>query len=144
MNQKKIKILLSILSFIFLFASIPTAHAALCKVGDKASVLWGGKRWPATVIAVNKKGTKCKIHYKGYGRQWDEWVGDDRITILKSSSTSAKKGSYSVGQAVKAKWGKKWWNAHVLKVSGKRYYIHYDGYGKKWDEWVGLGRIKPR
>jgi len=142
MFRKHLKLLLIISVFASLLMGARPAAAALCKVGDSASVLWGGKWWPATVLSVNKAGTKCKIRYKGYSSKWDEWVGASRIRIL--SASSAKKSGYYSGQSVKVLWGKKWWNARVLKVSGNRYKIHYDGYGSKWDEWVGPSRIRKR
>lgn len=124
-----------------------TASAALCKVGDSPQVKWGGKWWPATVIAVNSAGTQCKIHYKGYGGKWDEWVGASRIRAGgKRSASSAKTSSsgYYVGQRVKVLWGNKWWNAKILDKKGKRYYIKYDGYGSEWNEWVGTSRMRLR
>lgn len=122
----------------------PSAHAALCKVGDSANVLWGGKWWPAKVIAVNEKGNSCKVHYKGYSNEWNEWVGPKRIRITSSKPQPKSDTSYYVGQPVKVLWGNKWWNARVLQVKDDKFYIHYDGYGKNWDEWVGHGRIRKR
>lgn len=118
----------------------------LCKVGDKAQVLWGGKWWPAQVTAVGKNGQKCKIHYQGYGKNWDEWVGPKRIRVTSSASSggSLTTSSFQKGQRVKALWGGKWWNAQILKTQDKRYYIKYDGYSNSWNEWVGSKRLKPR
>ena len=143
--MKKI-IFLSLVS-LFLLASYPLqeAHGAICKVGDKAQVLWGGKWWSAKVIGVNKAGNRCKIHYKGYGSNWDEWVGPNRIRITSSGTPPPpSSGGYYVGQRIRVLWGGKWWKAKILKKSGSRYYIKYDGYGSKWNEWVTTARMKPR
>jgi len=126
-----------------LFAIPQEAQGAICKVGDKAKVHWGSKWWSATVIGVNKAGNKCKIHYKGYGSNWDEWVGPSRIRISgNTTTTTPAAGIYGVGQSVKVKWGGKWWSARILEKKGNRYYIKYDGYSSKWNEWVGLGRMR--
>ncbi len=139
------KILLSLI-VLTLFTLPQWAEAkALCSVGDKAQVLWGGKWWPATVLAVNPSGNKCKIHYKGYGSNWDEWVGAGRIKIVGNAPAAAPgQSSYATGQSVKALWGGKWWNAQILKTKGNRFYIKYDGYSSKWNEWVGVNRLKPK
>jgi len=143
--MKKILLGTLLLSFLVLGWKVPPAHAALCKVGDDVQAKWGDKWWAAKVLSVSKDGKKCKVHYKGYGTRWDEWVGAKRLRHASGTATkkTPKKG-YSVGQPVKVLWGNKWWNAKVLKVKGTRYYIHYDGYGSKWDEWVGPSRIRPR
>ncbi len=53
-------------------------------------------------------------------------------------------GPYRSGDAVSVKWHGSWWPAQVLQVGRKQWFIHYDGYGNNWDEWVGPGRIRPR
>lgn len=142
----------TLLSSLFVFTSLlflsPPAQGALCKVGDHAQVLWGGKWWSAQVLAVNAKGNKCKIHYKGYGSKWDEWVGPNRIRIsgksASGSSPATVAGVYTAGQNVKILWGNKWWNGKILKKKGKKYYISYDGYSSRWNEWVTTSRLRPR
>lgn len=59
-------------------AATPDAGPAVAfKVGDKVSVLWQGSWYPATIIA--QKGALFRIHYDGYGNEWDEDVGTARI-----------------------------------------------------------------
>src|SRR5262245_20768746 len=45
-------------------------------------------------------------------------------------------------QDVMVEWGRQWWPADVLRRDGVRHFIHYRGYGKEWDEWVGPERIR--
>ena len=59
-------------------ASATTAAAATFKVGDKITVEWKGSNYPATVTAVAGP-SQYKIHYDGYGAEWDEVVGPSRI-----------------------------------------------------------------
>lgn len=123
----------------------PSASAALCAAGDKAQVLWKGTWYPATAIKSN--GAQCYIHYDGYGSNWDEWVGADRIKVTSSSGAApaAVTASFKEGDPVSVLWKGTWYPASVLKVlGGGRYRIHYDGYDASWDENVGPSRIKGR
>lgn len=115
---------------------------ASCKVGDKAEVLWKGKWYPAKVMKV--KGDECYIHYNGYGNNWDEWVGPDRIKLAKAGEQSADPQKYSKGDSVQVLWKGTWYPAKIIAIgkNEKTYKIHYDGYNKSWDEWVGPDRMK--
>jgi hypothetical protein len=42
------------------------------------AVEWHGKYYPATVMGTTPEGL-TRIHYDGYGAEWDEDVGEDRI-----------------------------------------------------------------
>ncbi|MBK7583885.1 MAG: hypothetical protein IPI67_27285 [Myxococcales bacterium] len=55
----------------------PTKAKSAYGVGSKVSVLWGGKYWPCTVLAV--KGDKYLVHYDGWASKWDEWVTTARM-----------------------------------------------------------------
>lgn len=115
---------------------------AACKVGDKAQVQWKGSWYAATVKKA--KGDQCFIHYDGYGANWDEWVGPERIRIegaAASASADTPKG-FSEGDAVQVLWKGSWYPAHVLSARNGKYRIHYDGYDSSWDETVGPSRIK--
>ena len=46
--------------------------------GSKIEVEWHGRYYPATVLTTTADG-KTRIHYDGYGDEWDEDVGEDRI-----------------------------------------------------------------
>jgi len=118
------------------------AQALICAPGDKAEVLWKGRWYPATVRRA--KGNSCYIHYDGYNNSWDEWVGPGRIRVLGGSPATAvvAPGYFQVGDPVSVLWGDKWWPARVLKKKGDRLYIHYDGYGNNWNEWVGPNRYR--
>ncbi len=117
---------------------------AACKVGDKADVLWKGTWYPATVKKV--KGDECYIHYTGYGNNWDEWVGPDRIKVsgAEASAAPSKGGSYSVGDAVDVNWKGSWYPARVISTGKNKWKIHYDGYDSSWDEWVTASRMRAK
>ena len=57
------------------------ARTAGVRVERKAEALWHGKWWPASVLQADNG--KSLIHYDGYGAEWDEWVGADRLRIGK-------------------------------------------------------------
>lgn len=128
--------------FGLLFAlATPSAWAAVCSVGDQAEVLWKGTWYAAKVTRVNEDQTRCFIRYTGYGSEWDEWVGQDRIRI-KGAATPAD--GFSAGDEVEVQWKGSWYPASVLETKGNKYKIHYDGYSDSWDEWVGPSRIRAK
>ncbi|MEW6161423.1 MAG: Tudor-knot domain-containing protein [Verrucomicrobiota bacterium] len=45
----------------------------------QAYVHWGSRWWPAEVLRT--AGDRHLIRYNGYGADWDEWVGPDRISF---------------------------------------------------------------
>lgn len=47
------------------------------KKDDKVTILWKEKWYPGKIIEVN--GDKYKISYDGFGAEWDEEVGLDRL-----------------------------------------------------------------
>jgi RNA binding activity-knot of a chromodomain len=49
------------------------------RVGGDVEVLWQGTWYPATIMKVGARNLQYYIHYKGYGNNWDEWVGTTRI-----------------------------------------------------------------
>ena len=50
------------------------------RAGDPVEVLWGGSYWPAKVLAV-RGADRYAIHYDGYGAEWDEVVGPERLRV---------------------------------------------------------------
>jgi len=119
-----------------------SSNARACGAGDTAQVLWKGTWYPATVLKA--KGTECFIHYSGYGSNWDEWVGPDRIKVAGASAPVAA-SAFGNGDAANVLWKGTWYPAHVIGVlGGGRYRIHYDGYDSSWDENVGPSRIRAR
>ncbi|MBN1187622.1 MAG: hypothetical protein JXB49_35435 [Bacteroidales bacterium] len=98
--------------------------------GDKVNVLWNGQVYASTVLEV--KDGKFKIHYDGWGSEWDEWVGKERLVLWKK------------GDKVNVLWKEKWYASTVLDFKDGKYKIHYDGWSDEWDEWVTCDRIKKK
>ncbi len=129
--QKKM-ILAASLAALFSFSGTSLA-AVVCYVGEKAEVEWKGKWYNAKVLKTSDDKSKCFVQYDGYGPEWNEWVGEDRIKV-----------TYKVGDKLQVKWKGNWYPANVLEVKGGKYKIRYDGYDSSWDEWIDLDRIKPK
>lgn len=100
-------------------------------VGDAVEVLWKGRWYPAKVLET--KPSQWFIGYDGYGKEWNEWVGQDRIRM-----------PWAVGALIEVNWKGSWYKASILDARDGKYKIHYDGYGPEWDEWVTPGRMRRR
>jgi hypothetical protein len=56
----------------------PSLPAMTFAVGDKVEANWTGGQWTkATVIRVS--GKYARVHYDGWGNDWDEWFPADRL-----------------------------------------------------------------
>ena len=129
------------------------------RVGDEVMVEWEGKDYPAIVL-TSEGPTKFKIHYVGYDDAWDETVPKSRIKGLRTGNEvppdppskvrqkameAAQTNTYRVGDHVRVEWKDRLYPAQIVDVVGKeRYKVHYEGYGKEWDEIVGLNRLQPK
>ncbi len=102
----------------------------------QAEVLWGGSWWPAEVVA--RRGALTKIHYTGWGPEWDEWVTAARLRFVKPSAVPAPRA----GQPVEVEWRGSWWPAEVIEHRAGLTKIHYTGWGAEWDEWIEAPRLR--
>ena len=48
------------------------------KIGDRVMVQWHNHWYPAAIVGVVGP-ERYRIHYEGYGNEWDENVGPERI-----------------------------------------------------------------
>jgi hypothetical protein len=55
----------------------PTLGSSNFKKGDLVQVEWNGSWYKARVLEINQD--TYKIHYEGYGDEWNEWVTATRI-----------------------------------------------------------------
>jgi agenet domain-containing protein len=107
-----------------------------CETELDVDALWEGYWFEATVVGVD--GTRCLVHYDGYGDEDDEWLGLDRIRFLDRSA------ELDAGTVVEVLWTEngEWYDATVIKSRGARYRISYDDWTSEWDEWVGPERLR--
>jgi hypothetical protein len=47
------------------------------KLGQRVDVEWHGSWWDGEIIAV--RAGLYKVHYVGWGQEWDEWVEPIRL-----------------------------------------------------------------
>lgn len=66
------------------------------------------------------------------------------LTLGFAGPAAAQRPLCSVGDSAKVLWKGTWYPARVTKVNEDqtKCFIHYDGYGTEWDEWVMEGRIQ--
>ena len=56
-------------------------------MGEAAQVAWSGGWYDATVLALGE-GT-YKVHYQGWGSEWDEWVPSSRMRLTDGGAIAA-------------------------------------------------------
>jgi hypothetical protein len=99
-------------------------------------VLWGGSWWPAEVL--ERRGKLTKIHYTGWGSEWDEWVQPARLR----PAAARKLSDAAIGQKLEVEWHGSWWPAEVIEKRSGFFKIHYTGWGSEWDEWIEPSRMR--
>ena len=147
--------------------TVPSASApeASYSAGDKVDVNWNGAWWKGEVLATD--GAKFKIHYVGWGANWDESVPAAR---LRAQTADSKVGSestaaagvvsaaptavpadtakvattrlFKVGDKVDVNWKGAWYQGQVIGTPGSQFRVHYIGFGANWDENVPSSRLK--
>ena len=115
------------------------------KKGDAVEVLFGGQ-WYKAVVLETAPG-KWKIHYEGYGDNWDSWVERDKIrrrdaAPVEPRPAPAPPSEFKAGDRVEVLFGGQWYKAVVLEAGAAKWKIHYEGYGDTWDSWVERDKIR--
>jgi hypothetical protein len=151
---------------LFLRALAPTFLAgalalAGCKrsygVGDHVLVDWEGNVYPAHILEAPSP-AKFKVHYDGYDAVWDEVIARDRIRglvegpvatpeppakVRAKAIQAARTNVYKINDRVRVEWHGQIYPATITGIVGQeKYRVTYDGYGREWDEIVGLSRIQ--
>jgi hypothetical protein len=58
--------------------ALQAAQTNVYKIGDRVRVEWHGQMYPAVITGIVGQ-ERYRIHYEGYGPEWDETVGLSRI-----------------------------------------------------------------
>jgi hypothetical protein len=67
------------------------------------------------------------------------------LLLVCALATAGCQRPYRVGEHVLVEWEEgKLYPAYVIEVKGSRYRVHFEGYDARWDEEIGLDRIKGR
>jgi uncharacterized caspase-like protein len=62
------------------------------RMNERVEVEWEGDWYAATILEA--KGLKYKIHYTGYGADWDEWIDAARLRRTQSTTPTSRKNIY--------------------------------------------------
>lgn len=121
-------------------------------VGEICEASWNNS-WYEIEILEAKDG-KYFVHWRGYGKESDEWLPRERIR-RKGEDTELvpRKGregnggglppEQMVGKEVEVYWHGSWWPATVQKTDGKRLFIRYAGPSQgKMEEWAVPERVR--
>jgi hypothetical protein len=117
-----------------LLAGALLAPSAKASATAGIQVLWGGSWWDAT--ALESRGRTTKIHYTGWGTEWDEWVEGSRIRRAPPPLTNPR-----VGIDVEIEWKGSYWPGRIVQKRDRWLKVHYAGWGAEWDEWVEQRRL---
>lgn len=118
-------------------------------VGDAVDVLYGSTWYPATVLAV-PQAAQWQIAYDGYGAEWYQVVGPERIRARTQRPAAVPPGRAAAhlsrigpGTNVLVEWRGHWYRARIVRpLSDSATRIRYVGYGREWDEDVGAARVR--
>jgi hypothetical protein len=58
--------------------ALEAAQKNIYKIGDRVRVEWHGTMYPAIVVGIVGQ-ERYRIHFEGYGDEWDDTVGLNRI-----------------------------------------------------------------
>lgn len=58
--------------------AIAAAQTNVYKIGDRVRVEWHGQLYPSVIVGIVGQ-ERYRVHYEGYGPEWDETVGLARI-----------------------------------------------------------------
>lgn len=61
---------------------------------------------------------------------------------VSTSSSYPSQNFPQIGQRVQVSWKNSWYDATIIDARNNQYYIHYEGYGNSFDEWVTPDRIR--
>ncbi|MDP2922181.1 MAG: caspase family protein [Candidatus Omnitrophota bacterium] len=102
-------------------------------IGQYKLAQYNGKDYKVRII--DQHDNSCRIHYLGWGSEWDEWRDYNELKDIEFKT-------YNVNTKVLVKWNKTWYPAVVFKREGIFHLIKYDDYDNSWNEWVTSERIK--
>jgi hypothetical protein len=131
----------------------PITERTVIAVGERVEAYSVSSWYDARVLAVGADG-RIRVHYEGWSTNWDEFVSRDRVRVFGSHA----EGAVTVpGVALEANatlnggdpvWGfsqGQWWRAEIVRPSeGGRYEVRYIGYEQRWNESLGVDRLRRR
>jgi hypothetical protein len=105
------------------------------RIGEVIEVKTKDKWWTGRII--EEKGNRVKVTHPGWGADWDEWAGPNRVRPV-------QKEAIPKGTRVRVEWNGQWYDARIVEVVEGVHRVHYEGYPNSDDEFVSRGRIQMR
>lgn len=121
-------------------------------VGERCEASWNESWYEIDVLEV--KDGRYFVHWRGYGKESDEWLPRDRIRrkgedreVLPRRGREGDGGgrppAEMVGRDVEVFWHGSWWAAKVLATDGTRLRIRYtDATTGTTEEWAVRERVR--
>ncbi|XP_031630470.1 uncharacterized protein LOC116345339 [Contarinia nasturtii] len=119
-------------------------------IGELVLCQYGEAWYEARILQIiDNKNTNYLVHYIGSHVRYDEWVTEDSLHKL-MDNTNDQNGVeliFEEGSQVFCQYKKLLYPAKILKSRIRaedeqtRYFVHYMGWNKKWDEWVAGDRL---
>lgn len=113
---------------------VPGPH----QIGDVVDARDNDGKWYASeIIGWRPTIPRYRIHFYGWGSEWDEWLGLSRLRPL----TKAK---LTVGQLYEVQWeDQNWYLGTITKsVEAWFYFVHYESEAGDDDEWITAERAR--
>jgi hypothetical protein len=100
---------------------------------------YDGTDWLGFVEGIETD-KKLRVRFYSYTNNEVDFIDDSKAKPFKCTS------DFPIGAAVQVYSAsyKQWYAAKVLKKFSCLHYVHYDGYGDEWDEWVSPTNIKKK
>jgi hypothetical protein len=125
--------------FVLAKASGPRPKATNAKFPLGSYVVAGGRQ--GRVVAVD--GETYTVQFYHYSDKVTEsFAAKDLAASTREPGQAIARLDPGMKPDCEVEWQGTWWDAKVMKKEKDRWYIHYVGWGKEWDEWVGKERIK--
>ncbi|MBI2921030.1 MAG: hypothetical protein HYY18_08105 [Planctomycetes bacterium] len=118
------------------------------RAGDRVEILFGGTWYPGKVLEAGEG--KWKVHYDGYGENWDSWVEAEKLRPAAGGAAAVAEPAADpgadpiVGERCQGLWDTRWYDIVILKVEAGRCFVHWVGYGDEKDEWIPRERIQRK
>lgn len=103
------------------------------EIGSYVFAMHGGKWKVARITGKTNGEYDCEFYF----------YSDKESKTLPSSKTRKPHFiTYKIGTKVKIEYKKQWYAATIVKADGDFYYVTYDGYDNRYNEWVLYDRIR--
>lgn len=108
--------------------SRPKAEDAKYAIGSYVKVR--GRKMDKIGRVVAFKDNQYTLEFVDFSDKYTESFTADELTVSKNAPDC------------EVEWEGQWYPAKLIKTDKEKYYVHYLGFKKSWDEWVGKDRMR--